>query len=113
MRPIDADALALETKRWFVIPDDRKTMKDAIDHAETLDYVTKQQWISVKDVLPDVGKRVLVTVRYRADVSDSKERCVCIDVWRGNEDGWLQNGSYDHVFEISHWMPLPEPPKEE
>ena len=47
MRPIDADALALEVKRWFVIPDNRKTMKEAIDHAPTLDYapVRHGEWV--------------------------------------------------------------------
>lgn len=103
MRPIDADALALETKRWFVIPDNRETMKAAIDHAETLDYVPRQQWISVEDRLPEeetevlcylgnaLGKGIVVAFRRHGD-------------WYF--DGWK-------CPTVTHWMPLPEPPKEE
>lgn len=47
IRPIDANALALGVKRWFVIPDNRKTMKEAIDNAPTIDYapVRHGEWV--------------------------------------------------------------------
>lgn len=103
MRPIDADALALEIKRWFVIPDNRKTMKDAIDHAETIDYVPRQQWISVKDRLPDDEKDVLC---YLGDA-----------ILRFTTVGYLLDGEWRGdgfpLRYVTHWMPLPEPPKEE
>lgn len=52
----------------------------------------KQEWISVKDRLPEKGKSVLV---YWDDGFD-------IGAYVGGEVG-------DDVY----WMPLPEPPKEE
>lgn len=51
-------------------------------------------WISVKDRLPeDEETHVLV---YR-------------------ENGWIEiwPRRYFHTFRVTHWMPLPEPPKED
>lgn len=62
-----------------------------INNLPTIDPV-KQEWISVKDGLPEKGKSVLV---YWDDGFDIGE-------YVGGEVG-------DDVY----WMPLPEPPKEE
>ena len=55
------------------------------------------KWISVEDRLPDHNQRVLA---YRAESRDTFEefRMCC---------GWAIKGK------ITHWMPLPEPPKED
>ena len=57
--------------------------------------VTVQEWISVKDRLPDVGKLVLVYNGING---------VCLDYHDG------VTFSYHYV---THWMPLPHPPKGE
>ena len=59
-----------------------------------------ENWISVKDKLPKGDKKVLC-------YSDSNGGYLCIDNlgMRGYE--WCQ------CFSITHWMPLPDPPKEE
>lgn len=64
------------------------------------------QWISVKDRLPQLGERVLcsdgttVFEQYRVEPS-----CV-FGIWdRGGMKSMMQN--------VTHWMPLPEPPKED
>ena len=68
--------------------------------------VTVQEWISVKDRLP--GKNVNCIVHYRHAYCDT--------------DGYFAIGCcrYDGekfqiglAYKVTHWMPLPEPPKGE
>ena len=80
-------------------------IKIIADHLIAND-VTVQEWISVKDRLP--GKNVNCIVHYK--------HAYC------NNDGYWAIGScfYDGekfqiglAYKVTHWMPLPEPPKEE
>ena len=57
--------------------------------------VTVQKWIPVADRLPDVGVEVLV---YSEIVG------ICVDYYDGDLFGYS---------DVTHWMPLPEPPKGE
>lgn len=57
------------------------------------------KWISVKDEMPPVDEAVLAW---------NKEVFPMIDVWTGKMWGIALT-----VDEISHWMPLPEPPESE
>ena len=68
------------------------------------------EWIRVEDRLPDENTDVLavfpsgnmVVCRYYDQDED-------ITFWQASvDDGW----SSDMDFTPSHWMPLPEPPKE-
>jgi hypothetical protein len=57
-------------------------------------------WVSVKERLPAVGETVLVYYRYHDQQSIVTARFVnggFIGFWGAN---------------VTHWMPLPEPPKE-
>ena len=66
--------------------------------------VTVQEWISVDDRLPESGKEsVLIALR-----------------WGEVDIGWCEDGRWRSEFvneyeegEVTHWMPLPEPPKGE
>lgn len=66
--------------------------------------VTVQEWISVKDRLPEnVKEGLLIALRWGA-----------VDI------GWCEDGRLGSEFvdeyedgEVTHWMPLPEPPKGE
>ena len=74
------------------------------------DDIIIRQWISVKDRLPPhQGKKVLV-INGHGDVR-------IYALWKreyGNKWTWIdENGKFNHVNDITHWMPLPEPPKEE
>ena len=65
-----------------------------IDHG-----VTVQEWISVKDRLPEQGEEAI---------------CIAADgdmmIGKYTEWGWM----FPCYFEdLTHWMPLPEPPKGE
>ena len=84
--------------------------------------VTFQKWIPVTERLPDIGGCYLVVVKYKYDFE--KEYNYDTDVatfhfgyeskyidgqWNTYVD-WDEGQQYLHV---THWMPLPEPPKEE
>ena len=55
------------------------------------------EWISVKDRLPDNGTKVLTQFDYGA-----------------MEASWYDSKYYQPFWNrATHWMPLPEPPKED
>lgn len=69
------------------------------------------EWISVKDKLPENGQRVI------AFCSSTKKTFVAL--FESNSDYksvyWWHEGArnalYCVVSKVTHWMPLPEPPK--
>ena len=68
---------------------------------------TVQEWISVKDRMPEQNIRVLVWMQ------DNEEEYTQIDTDRWSctmEQGyhWIRWGN-----NVTHWMPLPKPPKGE
>ena len=79
------------------------SFEDVADHLIS-NGVTVQEWISVKDGLPKNGKEgVLIALR-----------------WGEVDIGWCEDGRWDSEFvneyedgEVTHWMPLPQPPKGE
>lgn len=60
--------------------------------------VTEQEWISVKDGLPEQRQEVIV---YSGGVL--KPTVFAYQFWNKHYDSWAR---------ITHWMPLPKPPKE-
>ena len=54
----------------------------------------ERRWIPVEERLPDIGAVVLAY---------SKIAGICVDYYEGE--------AFDY-FDVTHWMPLPEPPKE-
>ena len=79
--------------------------------------VTVQEWISVDDRLPDKDGCYIVTAR--------DEGCSCGDgIWYDTvvieaeyykgEWSWNENGTeYDITDLVTHWQPMPNPPKGE
>ena len=67
------------------------------------------EWISVKDRLPEDITNVLVFGEYW------KVMIAQLDFFNGDGKAWYEkNGGFrGHVDSdnITHWMPLPEPPK--
>ena len=89
--------------------------------------VTVQEWVSVDDRLPEMGEHyqsedVLVCIDYRPDDPDTtKDSYVSIDHVDFNcfGQGWFscerddpRDGEPSPYF-VTHWMPLPNPPKGE
>lgn len=86
--------------------------------------VTVQEWISVKDRLPDSGIEVLAMLQ--VDKFDGHYSHNVVTGVRMPSDSWLvadyQEGieaetagtdCEDCCYWITHWMPLPQPPKGE
>lgn len=65
------------------------------------------QWISVKIMRPENGKRVLVAYENGfvgiGEVQHGKFGCT-VEI--------SDSGEWEHIWKATHWMPLPEPPKE-
>jgi len=60
------------------------------------------KWISIEERPPEKGERVLVCIQTRFGPE--------IDIKRHLSNGRFVHLNYDEP--ITHWMPLPEPPKE-
>ena len=71
------------------------------------DGVTVQEWISVKDRLPEKPGKYLVSGAWRGEPAKT---WICEFVVIANVGGWA-NPARKPV--VTHWMPLPEPPKGE
>ena len=93
----------INCERWDVDCGSRKCLDDLLLKAAELlesvaNGVTVQQWISVKDRLPEQGQEVIV---YSGGVL--KPTVFAYQFWNKHYDSWAR---------ITHWMPLPKPPKE-
>lgn len=58
------------------------------------------EWISVKDRLPEDNQRVIAFIPTNDNAPIDADRFVC--------NRWVRYG-----WKVTHWMPLPELPKEE
>lgn len=63
----------------------------------------KPEWISVKDRLPEKNSIVLVCM-------DNGQYKVVLTSYLSNNGEWV---SYDKNRKVTHWMPFPDPPKED
>ena len=81
--------------------------------------VTVQEWISVKDRLPESKEKVLVYGgRTEIWFNGTKRPMPSIHTGylRGFGEGWFGWDHHDYICDVTHWMPLPElpqPPKGE
>jgi hypothetical protein len=98
MRLIDADAVIEKYGDWYVEEGPEigfiGALKSLIDEQQTV-----SGWISVKDRIPDTYKAVIT-----------------YDKYSGVKENWLLKSkpcvSWSQGFHVTHWMPLPEPPKD-
>ena len=88
---------------------------DALDNLKNAPAVSVPQWISVNDRLPDVAGMYIVTA---CDEWCSHgegiwyDTVVVVAEYSGGCWNWNDNGTdYDIDDLVTHWMPLPEPPK--
>ena len=84
-------------------------VESILEWAQTLPTLTPEnEWVSVEDRLPEKGQTVLF---------HQKDGFICCaEYFAGNalmSPGWfIDNDSWD-AKEVTHWMPLPAPPKKE
>ena len=76
------------------------TATDLIAHG-----VTVQEWISVKDRLPEESGMYIVTA------NDGHAQRVSFVLWQKKNRMWSLNGARSY-WRITHWQPMPQPPKE-
>ena len=68
--------------------------------------VTVQEWISVKDRLPEVGG-YMVCIAKRNPFSRFMPMVARIE-----KNGWVNPITEQYISEVTHWMPLPMPQEE-
>ena len=94
-----AKNVALEAINTILV--DGKTISEWIEQLKAV------RWISVKDRLPEPDTKVLVYGRNEYGV-------YCITCHYSAHRKWLyHNRTTADGKTITHWMPLPEPPKED
>jgi hypothetical protein len=91
------------------LADADKVMPDTCEHILDMGkMVDVNGWISVKDRLPEIGEWVLI---------NGPEVCQRIEPpsasWKAEYAWNTDHESFYYPEDITHWMPLPEPPKEE
>lgn len=113
MRPIDADDFR---KRMDMICDAggylqpiteavREYVKIMIDRQPTVEAEPDKGWISVKDRLPENDGLYIVCKTVKGHQISFEAH------WKGNK--WLSVVKNNQLDYVTHWMPLPEPPKGE
>ena len=108
---------------------------DIMQAADAIEELSKPRWIPVSERLPDVPGTYLVFVKEPKKYTESRIRGE-VEEWENfdfsyvkpafynndqsvwDDDDILMNANLDVVntyeaFHVTHWMPLPEPPKEE
>lgn len=103
LRP-DKDAAAVEALRTYAAMTDNKTLSDDI-YNWVGKGVTVQQWIPVTERLPDKHDRYLCNVR-----AFSFPDLRYFAILKYDDGGFIEGRIY--TDDVTHWMPLPEPPKE-
>jgi hypothetical protein len=86
----------------------RQLLSEAADAIEELSRNTRElpRWIPVTERLPKYGERVLVFGGVTMYVA-------YYDKNRYGGESWHKLNSKSHYCNPTHWMPLPQPPKEE
>ena len=84
---------------------DGHTPSDAIQRIGNIPVAgyRKQEWISVEERLPE-DKQLVLTI----DTQDDMQVCFYETAWEGI---FQQFHGLVKIYNITHWMPLPEPPK--
>ena len=88
-------------------------LKDALAYIKQLE-AAQPKWISVEDRLPEDNLNVLVYA-----IGDNENSVIAMTgythkMYGYNIEGWRSPWQYFfYEYKITHWMPLPEAPKED
>ena len=77
------------------------------DAADAIEELQKPRWIPVSERLPEEMMRVFIVIK-----RPSYTNCLSLKLSIGWYDGEYWNDSFATRYTVTHWMPLPEPPKE-
>lgn len=104
MRPIDADMLKAEFAGNFCESYPTAEVRALIDTAPTI--TPTPHWISVEERLPENKKKCLI---YR---ESGTIKGFCFGRYNIKNGVWDCGVQNILIHGVTHWMPLPEPPKE-
>lgn len=90
----------------IIIQPGQKTLGDIADYLIS-NGVTAQEWISVKDRLPEAGGYV-VCIAKRNPFSRFMPMVARIE-----KNGWVNPITEQYISEVTNWMPIPQQPKGE
>lgn len=122
MRLIDADELIRNLEGLISdytsngIYPEKFGIDDFIDVVKEIPTLPASQWIRVEDRLPERNGKYIVTACDEGESYDKKiwnDTVVVCAVYYKSRWTWEKNNieySLDGI--VTHWMPLPEPPKE-
>ena len=111
VRPYESD----ETCDVFEVLENARALIEHLESERDAVLAKVPKWISVEERLPEPYQCVIVharhTEKWRNNAKPEEQwHVVEEDCWLG--DGWECNADTD-IHEVTHWMPRPEPPKEE
>ena len=102
---------------------------ERVKEAHTVDAEPVWYWISVNDRLPDDLEEVLILVKeteFYGQYKEFSKSYFCQYIGCVDDGEWFTVWCHGHRYikdtakepysdklEVTHWMPLPEPPKEE
>ena len=110
-RMIDADALQIKIaslSRLARSYAQKSLMGRVLYIIDQMPTIPAAQWIRAEERLPKGNKEVLI---YLPEY-DSVEMAALFTIPSMNLREWAQNEDAYMLNEVSHWMPLPEPPEE-
>lgn len=90
----------------IIIQPGQKTLGDIADYLIS-NGVTVQEWISVKDRLPEAGGYV-VCIAKRNPFSRFMPMVARIE-----KNGWVNPLTEQYISEVTNWVPIPQQPKGE
>lgn len=96
----------VDDKNGFARYEDYCVLFDEIDTMPAADVQPVNQWISCKDKMPDDGVNVLIY---------TGNRMISL-AWYDIDMGYFYICDSDYKYnslDVTHWQPLPEPPKED
>ena len=119
VRPIDANAMLSELRpvsfeaehSAVLLSDVSKMMREWVERQPTL--TTPNEWVSVEERLPDTDGAYLVYAPTYTGGSSSSLDCIGgIMFSRFKHEKWsIESGYYKRPNCVTHWMPIPAPPK--
>ena len=102
---MDVREKLIEILRKPIFPHELADTTEAVADYLLDSGVTVQEWVSVKDRLPEDGGYA-VCIAKRNPFSRFMPMVARIE-----KNGWVNPITEQYISEVTHWMPIPQPPK--